>query len=260
LQARQASAVVGTFPVATAAGRGSAGWGIDRSGERGDGLAAQPPRAITATSATRKTDPTDIGYDAEMTLYANRILASLGILVLAACGSGNGGSDAGNHGGAGGGGGAGGRAAGGSGGGRAAGGSGGAAGDSTSSFVGSWTFDTGSVTPTCTGVTPPAISLIGNAVTITKIDASHVNFSFSNSELVCKVAFTVSGTTATAESGQTCTITVMGISGTFDVTSWTLMDSGNTLSMSVKGTAKVATVSCNPVGSGMLSRVDASAG
>lgn len=177
-------------------------------------------------------------------------------LSLAACGGGS----TGNGGGAGHGGTVG---TGGSGGAGAAGhgGTGGGSGtDPSASFVGSWTFDSGSVTPTCTGVTVAAISLTGSAVTITKIDATHINFAFSNSELSCSVDFAVGGTTATAEAAQTCTINVIGMSGTFDVTAWTLTESGGTISMSVNGTANVSVVGCKPTGMGMLSRVDAAAG
>lgn len=193
-----------------------------------------------------------------MTLRMNRFWLPVVALVFAACGGGgtgpvDGGGPAGGgnggHGGSGGGGGSGGK-----------GGMGGSAADATTPFVGSWTFDSGSVTPMCTGVTVAAIQLTGNAVSITRIDATHIGFSFSNSELSCNVDFTVSGTTATAETGQTCSISVMGVSTTFDVSAWTLTESGNTISMTVSGTAKVAVVSCSPSGSGMLGRVGAAAG
>jgi len=173
---------------------------------------------------------------------------ALATLSLAACGGGSSGNDGGGgSGGTGGSGGAGAAGHGGTGGGTGT--------DPSATFVGSWTFDSGSVTPMCTGVTVAAISLTGNAVTITEIDASHINFAFSNSELSCSVDFTVSGTTATAEAAQTCTITVMGVSTTFKVTAWTLMESGGTIAMSVNGTAKVSVVNCTPSGTGMLSRV-----
>jgi hypothetical protein len=196
-----------------------------------------------------------------MTLRTNRFWLPVVPLVFAACGGGgtsppDGGQAGGGSGGRAGSGGSVG-SGGGNGGSIGKGGAGGATADATTPFVGSWTFDSGSVTPMCTGVTVAAITLTGNAVSITRIDASHIGFSFSNSELSCNVDFTVSGTTATAEPSQTCSISVMGVSTTFDVSSWVLTESGNTISMTVSGTAKVAVVNCTPSGTGMLGRVGA---
>jgi hypothetical protein len=194
-----------------------------------------------------------------MPLSPNRSLCPLAALLLLACGGGSGGGDGGAGGVTGGGGHAGAAGHGGGGGGNAgAGGS--AATDATSMFVGSWIFDSGQVTPMCKGVTVGAIALTGNKVSITKIDAGHVNLSFSNSELDCSVAFAVSGTTATAESGQICSITVMGTSTTFDVGAWTLTEAGTGISMSISGTASVSVVSCTPAGTAVLGRADAAAG
>jgi len=275
LQSRQASAVLGTPPSATAAAAGVAESGGDCAGDcssdrAGAGRVAQP---ASATSTTLPAKPASrarhrilsaftgliriLGYDATMTLSPTRLCWPAFALFLAACGSsGNGGTnDGGSHGGAGGVGGAGGNAgsSGGHTGSGGAGGSGGAASDATTPFVGSWTFDSGSVTPMCS-VNVAAISLTGSAVAITKIDSSHIKLAFSNSELTCNVDFAVSGATATAESGQTCTITVMGTSATFKVTTWTLMESGSTISMSVNGTAMVSIVNCTPAGTATLGR------
>lgn len=278
-------------PPFAASGAAEACWGAGvRSSDRaGEGRAAQPasstptndprnhPRHDFTTSAARArgTIPCALadsirilGYDAPMKLSANRIWwPLLVVLLVAGCGSsGGGGNDGGGHGGVGG---VGGGAAGGGGGGRAGGGGGRAGGggnggaaasDPATAFVGGWTFDSGSVAPTCSGVSVPAIALTGNAVSITKIDTGHINLSFSNSELTCSINFAVSGATATAESAQSCTIKVSGTSGTFNVTTWTLTESGNSISMSVSGTAKVAVVSCTPTGTAVLGRVDAAAG
>ena len=188
-----------------------------------------------------------------MPLSPNRIFCSFATLLLLACGSGSGGSDGGAAGGGGHPG-----AAGHGGGNAGAGGS--TASDATTAFVGSWTFDSGQIAPTCKGVTVGAIALTGNKVSITKVDSGHIVLSFSNSELDCSVAFSVSGATATAEAGQTCSITVMGISTTFDVGTWTLTESGNSISMSFSGTASVSVVSCTPTGTAVLGRADAAAG
>jgi hypothetical protein len=195
-----------------------------------------------------------------MPLSPNQIFCSLAGLLLLACGGGGGsGSGDGGAGGVAGGGGRSG-AAGHGGGGGSAGAGGSTAADATSSFVGSWTFDSGQIPPNCKGITPPAIQLTGNKVSITKVDSGHINLSFSNSELDCSVAFAVSGATATAASGQTCSITVMGTSTTFDVSAWTLTESGNNISMSISGSASVSVISCMPVGTAVLGRADAATG
>lgn len=190
-----------------------------------------------------------------MPLSPNRIFCSLAALLLLACGGGSGGGDGGAGGVAGGGGHPG---AAGHGGGGGTGGS--TTTDATSAFVGSWTFDSGQIPPNCTGLTLNAIMLTGNKVSITKVDSGHIDLSFSNSELDCSVAFAVSGATATAETGQTCSITVMGTSATFDVGTWTLTESGSSISMSISGTASVSVVNCKPAGTAALGRADAAAG
>jgi hypothetical protein len=187
-----------------------------------------------------------------MPLSPNRVFYSLAALLLLACGGGSGGGDGGA---AGGGGHPGAAGHGGGGGDTGAGGS--TAADATSAFVGSWTFDGGQIAPTCKGVSVGAIALTGNKVSITKIDSGHIDLSFSNSELACSVAFAVSGSTATAEAGQTCSITVMGTSSTFDVGTWTLTESGNSISMTISGTASVSVITCKPAGTATLSRADA---
>jgi hypothetical protein len=193
-----------------------------------------------------------------MPLSPNRIFCPLAALLFLACGGGSGGGDGGAGGAAGGG--HAGTAGHGGGGGGNAGAGGSTATDATSPFVGSWTFDSGQIAPNCQGITPSAIQLTGNKVAITKVDSGHINLSFSNSELDCSVAFAVSGATATAEAGQTCSIAVMGTSGTFDVGTWTLTESGNSISMTISGTASVSVVSCTPAGTAVLGRADAAAG
>ena len=106
----------------------------------------------------------------------------------------------------------------------------------------------------CGAVSVPAITLTGNTATITRVDASHITLAFSNTQLMCNLNFAVSGSTATAASGQTCTINVMGTTAPVDITSWTLTASGGMLSMSMAGTARVAIVSCTPTGTGTLVR------
>jgi hypothetical protein len=186
-------------------------------------------------------------------------LAAVVAVWIGACGgdgpsgSGAGGRDGGGTAGAAGGGSAGTTGAGSTGtGGR--GGTGGAASDATTPFVGTWTFSAGSVTPMCGAINVPAISLVGNTATITRVDATRVMMSFTSSGLSCNLSLTVSGSTATAATGQTCMITVMGVSATVMVTSWTLMTSGATLAMSMRGTARSGAINCMPMGTGTLMR------
>jgi hypothetical protein len=99
-----------------------------------------------------------------------------------------------------------------------------------------------------------AIPLTGDTATIRQIDATHIALALSNVQLTCNLNFAVSGSTATAAAGQTCSITEMGTSAPVNVSSWTLMLSGNTLSMSMAGTAQIAIISCTPSGTGTLAR------
>jgi hypothetical protein len=214
-----------------------------------------------------------IEYSPAMTSPATRGWLAVAALLLAACGDGGssgagaGGRDGGGSGGGSGGvdagasagttgaagTGAGGRA--GTGGQPGAGGRGGtSAGDATAPFTGTWTFSAGTVTPMCGAINVPPISLAGSTATITRVDATHVTMSFATTQLTCNLNLTVSGSTATAASGQTCMITVMGVAATVTVTSWTLMASGSTLAMSMRGTARAGAVTCMPSGSGTLMR------
>jgi hypothetical protein len=118
-----------------------------------------------------------------------------------------------------------------------------------------WTYSTGTLTPmSCMvlGSTIPALDLSGDPVTITLgADSSHLQFSAGTT---CTITFVVSGTTATAASGQMCTIPVMGIPAVIDVTSWTLTLSGDTITTGFSGTAAIGGPSCTASGSGTLKR------
>jgi hypothetical protein len=170
-------------------------------------------------------------------------------LILAACG-GNGGGDAtGGATGSKGSGGVSGATGGVSGGHAGGGGSNGASG-----FAGTWTFATGSVTPMCGTVNVPAVDLAGGTATITKVDAGHLTFVFSNPGLTCSVSMTTNGTTASAEAGQTCTLKASGVTAPVAITSWMLTLAGDTISMSMNGTAAVSVLSCTPAGTATLTR------
>jgi hypothetical protein len=126
-------------------------------------------------------------------------------------------------------------------------------------FTGTWTFGSGSIVPTCTGTTLDDISLVGGNMTITKVDASDVTVMVAASGAMCDVKFTVSGTTATVKSGQTCIISENGLSATLDVTTWTMTVTDGTLMMSMAGTAQVSIISCTPTATGTATKAPSDA-
>ncbi|MEA2699935.1 MAG: hypothetical protein QOI66_4206 [Myxococcales bacterium] len=121
-------------------------------------------------------------------------------------------------------------------------------------FVGSWTFDSETITAMCSGLMPPPQDLSGKVLTLDRVSGSEVILNYSDN---CKVAFTVSGSTATAKPKQTCQIAT-GQAGdqNLAVSSWTLtLDSPTAISTEQKGTALGGL--CNISGSGKLSKTDA---
>jgi hypothetical protein len=124
----------------------------------------------------------------------------------------------------------------------------------TDDFVGSWRYDSGTLTPNmCTvlGMAIPPIPLTGETITITKTDATHINV---NAGSACDVAFTVSGAVATAAANSTCAVTVMGVPVTLNITSWTLTLSGTGLSSAESGSAPLGGSACTASGTGTLTR------
>ena len=122
------------------------------------------------------------------------------------------------------------------------------------SFVGAWTFQSGSIVPHCNGIMLGDIDLTGDAVPITKVDATHIAMVVSATGAMCNVRFTVNGNMATADSGQTCALAASGYAATMNVTSWTLSLSNDTITMSMSGTAAVAIVTCAPTSTGTMVR------
>ncbi len=57
------------------------------------------------------------------------------------------------------------------------------------------------------------IDLTGDAVAITKVDATHIAMVVAATGAMCNVRFSVDGNTATADSGQTCAISDAGYIG-----------------------------------------------
>ena len=132
-------------------------------------------------------------------------------------------------------------------------------GNPADAFVGGWTFDAGSIMPMCSGVNIGAIDLTGVGVALTKVDATHVQL-VSTTGIMCDVTFTASGSTATVAANQSCTLTVQGTVVTINITSWTLMLSGDTIDSSMAGTATISIVSCAPTSTGTLTRPASDAG
>jgi len=62
----------------------------------------------------------------------------------------------------------------------------------------------------------------------------------------------VSGTTATADSGQTCNITYMIVTFTLNISSWTLTLNGATLTSTESGSAPIGGAMCTATGNGTL--------
>ena len=146
--------------------------------------------------------------------------------------------------------------------------SGGGSGDQTAPFIGTWTYTSGSIVPMCSlGSSPLTISnfdLTGDTMTVTKLSNTEVGTMLMGTGVMCDVKFTVSGTTATAEAGQSCVVTVplnlgtgtMNIAVTIDISTWTLMVSGDTLTIAMTGsaTAESGLVTCAPTASGTATR------
>ncbi|HEY4186883.1 MAG TPA: hypothetical protein VGP07_17540 [Polyangia bacterium] len=134
-------------------------------------------------------------------------------------------------------------------------GGGGAGGATTSdpaeALAGTWIFQAGSLQPMC-NVAVATLDLTGDLLTITRLDATHVNVT-STGGIACNASFTVTGAKATVEAGQTCSATIMGNRVTVDVTGWTVELSGSTLSTALTGTI-TSPVTCTPMGTGTLGR------
>ena len=122
------------------------------------------------------------------------------------------------------------------------------------SYVGTWTFQSGTIVPNCSGITLGNVDLTGDAVTITKIDTSHIQMMVSGGGVMCDVHFTVDGSSAKADAGQTCALAESGYTATLQVSTWILALSGSEIQMSMSGTASVSIVSCAPTSTGTMVR------
>jgi hypothetical protein len=151
--------------------------------------------------------------------------------------------------------------------------SGGTGPDSADAFVGSWTFDSGSISPMC-AVSLPAIELTGGNMTIGKIDSTHISAIVVANGIMCIGQFVINGTTegiggsvstATGKNEQTCTATDEDMSLTVSVTSWVLTLSSSKIStigmsISMQGTVGTSMTSCSPTAAGTLSHASFDAG
>ena len=137
-------------------------------------------------------------------------------------------------------------------------------GDPAAAFAGAWTFGSGSIQPMCNlaGITP--FDLTGDTLNVTRVDATHVATMLTGTGVMCDVNFTVTGSTATATSGQTCVVSApvtiggvqMNIAVTINISAWTLNVSGDTLTMSMSGSASAegGLLTCTPTADGTATR------
>lgn len=131
-------------------------------------------------------------------------------------------------------------------------------GPNADAYVGSWTFQSGTIVPMCSTIMLGNIDLTGDAVAITKIDGSHVAMVINGGGVMCDVRFTVDGNSAKADSGQTCAISDSGVNAVVNVSSWTLSLSGSQIDMSMSGSTSVTelgiTITCAPTSTGTMVR------
>jgi hypothetical protein len=114
-------------------------------------------------------------------------------------------------------------------------GCGGGAGSPADAFVGSWTFDSGSIdfAGTCGGVFLPSIDLTGAVVTITKDDSADVTATFAATDASCDVVYAVDPGQGQVKTGQ-CAISG-AMTGTFVVDSGLLYLLNNDLILHLLG-------------------------
>jgi hypothetical protein len=117
---------------------------------------------------------------------------------------------------------------------------GGGAGDQTTKFLGTWTFTSGQLTPTCALITTP-FSLTGLPVVFTKVDDSTISLGLGTA---CAVKFKVAGAKATVEPQQTCTLDVGALGPqTVAIDKWTLSLSGDQIDNDIAGSILICTAS-----------------
>ena len=117
---------------------------------------------------------------------------------------------------------------------------GGGAGDQTAKFVGTWTFSSGELQPTCALITTP-FSLAGLTVMFAKVDDSTISLGIG---MACTVNFKVSGDKATVEPMQTCTLDIAELGPVaVAINAWALTLSGDSIDNTIAGSVAVCTAS-----------------
>jgi hypothetical protein len=125
---------------------------------------------------------------------------------------------------------------------------GGASGDQTTSFLGSWAFASGALTPMCPIAGLPPLDLTGGPVLLAKVDDSTLNATLNST---CMIKFHVSGNKATVAPGQTCTLDGGALGPlAIQITTWTLTLAGDRIDCTIAGSAS----GCTAMGTGVLAR------
>jgi len=124
---------------------------------------------------------------------------------------------------------------------------GGGGGDQTTKFVGTWTFSSGELTPTCSFISTPFM-LTGISVMFAKIDDSTISLVIGTA---CTVKFKVSGGKGTVEPKQTCTLAVGALGPqAVAIDTWTLALSGDRIDNTIAGSISI----CQASGTAVLTR------
>jgi hypothetical protein len=126
-------------------------------------------------------------------------------------------------------------------------------GGNADAFVGTWTFQSGTLTPmNCSlgGTNVPPQDLTGAQLVVTKIDASHVSAMLTST---CTPTFGTSGSTATAAANQTCGVMASGLTVTVAISSWTMNVTGNSMTTAMSGSVAILP-GCTVSGTGSLTK------
>jgi hypothetical protein len=130
---------------------------------------------------------------------------------------------------------------------------GGNSGDQTTSFVGPWTFSSGTLTPNCPilgASAPPNFDLAGLNVTFAKVDDTTIRLTLNVS---CVVNFNVSGGKGTVAANQACALDVPKLGMvSVAITSWTLTLTNDHIDCTIAGSAESNL--CTAIGTATLVR------
>jgi hypothetical protein len=131
-------------------------------------------------------------------------------------------------------------------------GGGGVGGDQASKFAGSWTFQSGVLTPDCgAGLTVPPFMLTGLPLVLTKVDDSTIQVVAGSAG--CTLTFKVAGAVASATSGQMCTLETGSLGQqTVTVTSWKLTLADERITTDISASVMASILTCTATGSGVL--------